>query len=75
MDTEEEGREENMEGRRDMMCKSSMGSKAGKNGEKKGEMRERKQEGETVTLGLPHLRAYHLACRGKITVPVPHGPE
>lgn len=45
------------------------------NGEKKAEMRERKEEGETVTLGLIHLWAYHLACRGKITVPVPQGPE
>lgn len=37
--------------------------------------KERKGEGETVTLSLLHLWAYHLACRGKITVPVPEGPE
>lgn len=43
--------------------------------EKRRDERERKREGETVTLGLPHLWAYHLACRGKITVPVPPGPQ
>lgn len=43
--------------------------------EKGRDEREREREGETVTVGLPHLWAYHLACRGKITVPVPQGPE
>lgn len=60
-----------------LMCKGRMGGQGRENREKKEEMREteRKREGETVTLGLPHLWAYHLACRGKITVPVPQGPE
>lgn len=57
--------------------KRGMGLQGRQNGEKREEMRERerKGEGETVTLSLLHLWAYHLACRGKITVPVPEGPE
>lgn len=47
----------------------------GKRREKRRDEGERKREGETATLGLPHLWAYHLLRRRKITVPVPEGLE